>query len=70
MKECIHCGHAVSRGDRHSLRDCPPRLGKTGEHHRRKLLAKRHRRRLQAEVVMARGEAVAGIHKKRGGKGK
>lgn len=28
MKKCIHCGHAVSKGDRHALESCPPSRGK------------------------------------------
>lgn len=67
MNKCIHCGHAVSLGNQHARTNCPPPIGKTGEHHRRKARRKKAAKR---EFHVVRGGPVAGIHKKRGGESK
>ena len=60
MKSCVHCGHAVSCGDRHSRLDCPPRFkGAQANRRRRRHLAKRRARR-EHIYVPDRGKAVAG----------
>lgn len=59
MKKCILCRHAVSTGNRHRAGHCPPVAGKTGEHHRRKMIAKRRGRR-ESNLIPQRGQAIAG----------
>jgi hypothetical protein len=68
MKLCVHCNHSVSRGDRHSVSDCPPAKGSNG-------WRRRHKARLRSKakrdfIAVQRGVAVAGIHKKRGNESK
>jgi hypothetical protein len=60
-KPCIHCGNQVGGGgDRHARIACPPRaLGSDSQRARRKRAAKRRAKR-NADLIPARGQAVAG----------
>lgn len=66
LKTCPHCGHPVGQGDRHSVKNCPPKfLGK------RAILRARARRRAKkaGEWIPKRGAAVAGTGVPGGAKG-
>jgi predicted nucleic acid-binding Zn-ribbon protein len=69
MKACVNCGHAVSRGDRHSVLSCPPKArGRDSVRQKRKRAAKKRRRR-DAALIPQRGQAVAGTGVPKGASG-